>query len=64
MIGWLIFRQTSIIEILDYLKAMVGVYGVGSTKLLKITQIFQMKYIIFWTLGIIFSTPIYKKISE
>ena len=64
MIGWLIFRQTSIIEIIDYLKAMIGMYGVGSTKLLKITQIFQMKYIIFWILGIIFSTPIYKKISE
>lgn len=57
VLGWIIFYFTDLNSLLEALKSLVGVYGLGSISILSHLQIFKVKTIIILILGIIFSHP-------
>ena len=60
MIGWLIFRQTNVVDLISSFKGLFGFYGLGSMKSLYHLGIFSSRYIIAFIAGIIFSVNIIK----
>ena len=64
MIGWGIFRANSFSDIKSLLSSLVFINGFGNLTLFKYTGILSIKYILFFILGIIFSTPVIKKIYD
>ena len=63
IIGWTIFRVTSLTELKDIIGSMIGLNGIGTMKLFISTGIINFSYLIAFILGIILSTPILNKIK-
>ncbi|MCX7714558.1 MAG: MBOAT family protein [Clostridia bacterium] len=68
IIGWAIFRVTSVSEILLLIKALFGGYGLNPAGDYIYAEVFQAKYIAALVCGAIFSMPVarlvYKKLNE
>lgn len=64
MIGWALFRMEDMSLLGQYLGAMFGGYGAGSLEFFITNQVFQVKYLVALVLGILASTPIFKKWYE
>ena len=60
MIGWLIFRQTNINDLITSFKGLFGVYGLGNIKSLYYLGIFSSRFIIAFIAGVTFSANIIK----
>lgn len=59
--GWVLFRSSNLIEAHNYFKAMFG----GSGQIFsEYTFMFIKEYFVFFSLGIIFSTPIAKRMNK
>lgn len=59
--GWVLFRSSNLIEAHNYFKAMFG----GSGQIFsQYTFMFIKEYFVFFLLGIIFSTPIAKRMNK
>lgn len=65
VIGWLIFRGVEFNELVNSFAALFGKYGLGNfeSSILKV-EIFQVRYIVAFISGIIFSMPIYPKLKD
>lgn len=63
IIGWAIFYNTDLNNLLDTFKAMIGYYGFGNIKVFVYTQSFTVVNIIALISGIMLSTPIFNKID-
>lgn len=63
-IGWLIFRGVEFSDLINSFSALFGKYGLGNweSSILKV-EIFQVRYIVAFVLGVIFATPIYPKLK-
>jgi len=64
VIGWIIFYFTDMNSLGNALKGLLGIYGLGDLVLLNHLQIFKVRTIILFILGIICSMPIYKKVFK
>ena len=64
IIGWVLFRSTSFVEIATILKAMFGGFGVGNINLFRYLNIFNMSIIIALILCILLATEVGKKIEK
>lgn len=60
MVGWIIFYFTDLVTLKEVFKSLIGLNGVGSITLLNHLQIFKIRTIIIFVLGLLFSTPIIK----
>lgn len=60
MIGWLIFRQTNMSDLITSFKGLFGCYGLGSIRSLYYLGIFSSRYIIAFIFAIILSTNLIK----
>ena len=58
IISWVLFRSTSIKEIIDILSSMFFINGLGNIKYLEYIQVIQLKYILIFVAGIIAAMPI------
>lgn len=59
--GWVLFRSSNLIEAYNYFKAMFG----GSGQIFsEYTVMFIKEYFVFFVFGIIFSTPIAKRMNK
>ena len=63
LISLVIFRSENVAEILNILKSMIGLNGLGNINLYYYTGIFNISTIFYLLLGIILSTPILNKIK-
>ncbi len=63
VIGWTIFYNTNLNNLIDTFKAMIGYYGFGNIKVFLYTKSFTVVNIIALLSGIILSTPIFNKID-
>ena len=59
-IGWLIFRETNLNDLISSFKALFGVYGLGDINALYFLGIFSSRYILAFIFGIIFSFNLIK----
>ncbi len=59
-IGWLIFRETNLNDLISSFKALFGVYGLGDINVLYFLGIFSSRYILAFIFGIIFSFNLIK----
>ena len=59
-IGWLIFRQTDMGELVNSFKALFGMYGLGDFNALYFLGIFGTRYILAMVFGILFSFGVIK----
>ncbi len=64
IIGWLIFRATTAVELKETFKALFGFYGFGNISILKINGVLSLNSFIFITIGIICSSSIMQKIKQ
>ncbi|AWB45607.1 membrane-bound O-acyltransferase family protein [Paenibacillus sp. CAA11] len=62
VIGWVIFRSPSLVDAGNYLSSMFGLHGTGFWS--DTTYMFMKEYAVFFILGLLFSTPIAKKINK
>lgn len=64
MIGWVIFRGTSVTMVREMFMALFGGFGLGNIPVLINIEIFQVRYIIALIIGILISMPLYPKIRR
>jgi len=62
--GWVLFRSVSFSEISTIFASMFGVNGLGSLSLYIYNGVFQVKYILFFVLGVLMSTPLISLFKE
>lgn len=61
-IGWVLFRAENLTQAFIYLKNMFCLSGNGITS--NLALVYVKEYLPFWVAGIIFSTPIAKRINK
>ena len=64
IIAWVIFNNENISTIVDILKSMFMLNGIGDIEYLNYIQVLDIKYILALIMGIIFAMPIYNKIEK
>ena len=64
IIAWVIFNNESIASIVDVLKSMFMMNGIGDINYLNYIQVFDIKYILALIFGIIFAMPIKDKLKK
>lgn len=64
VIGWIIFLSTDLSTIKDIISSLIGVNGIGKIPDIVNTQTLTIRYMLPLVLGIIFSIPIYPRISK
>ena len=64
IIGWTIFYNTSLTNLLDTFKSLIGYYGFGNIKVFIYTESFTVTNIIAIICGLLLSTPLYKLIND
>lgn len=64
IISWVIFRSESLNEVINILKSMFFINGLGNINYLKYIQVLQFRHILVLVLGLVFSYPLYPKIKE
>ena len=62
IIGWVIFNNESLPTMLDILKSMFMLNGVGNIDYIKYLQLLDIKYILAIVLGAIFAFPVAKNL--
>ena len=62
-IGWIIFLATDLNVIKEILLSICGFNGVGNISAIINTQVLTLRYMLPLVLGIIFSMPLYQKLS-
>jgi len=64
IIAWVIFNNESIDSIVDILKSMFMVHGLGDIDYLNYIQVLDIKYVLALIFGIIFAVPLKDKIKK
>ncbi len=63
IISWTIFRSENLTEMVNILKSMIGLNGIGNFNLYPYANILNLNNVIYFIVGIILCTPILKKIK-
>ena len=64
IIGWTIFYNTNLTDLLNTFKSLIGYYGLGNIKVFVYTESLTVVNIIAVIFGLLLSTPVFKLIND
>ena len=64
VIGWTIFYNTNLTDLLNTFKSLIGYYGLGNIKVFVYTESLTVVNIIAVIFGLLLSTPVFKLIND
>ncbi len=64
LLGWALFRIEDISELKEFLRTLLGVHGCGFLETFIYTQTLQLHYILLLIIGIVFCTPLAKRMES